>query len=55
MGTETLWDDLGWDYYERWLFTLEDLLFASDLLDHEKLQRRTTQFITLEQRSSVEA
>jgi hypothetical protein len=36
-------------------FALEHLLFPSDLLDREELQKRTVHFLTLEQRSSVEA
>jgi nitrile hydratase subunit beta len=46
--------DRDWDYYERWLFALEHLLFELDLLDREELERRTAQFIKLEERIEVE-
>jgi nitrile hydratase accessory protein len=42
--------DPDWDYYERWLLALEHLLFELDLLDREELEKRTAQFIKLEQR-----
>ncbi len=42
-------NDPDWDYYERWLIALEDLLLTTDLLDPEELERRTAQLLDTKQ------
>lgn len=38
-------DDPDWDYYLRWLLSLERLVLESNLIDEEELEQRTFQLI----------
>jgi nitrile hydratase subunit beta len=36
-------DDLDWDYYERWLLALEQMVLESGLLSRQQIESRTTE------------
>lgn len=38
-------DDPDWDYYLRWLASLESLVFGSSLVSEEELEERTRQML----------
>jgi nitrile hydratase subunit beta len=39
-------DDPDWDYYERWLSALEQMILESGLLSRQQIERRTTEIST---------
>ncbi|GAB4372878.1 MAG: hypothetical protein Kow00121_15590 [Elainellaceae cyanobacterium] len=39
-------DDPDWDYYQRWMLALEQLLVESDLINLQELEERTAQLLT---------
>lgn len=36
-------DDPDWDYYERWLLALENMVLEAGLLSHEEIESRTAE------------
>jgi len=36
-------DDAEWDYYERWLLALENMVLETRLLSREEIERRTAE------------
>lgn len=38
-------DDPDWNYYQRWLLALERLVFESELINPEELEKRTLQLM----------
>jgi nitrile hydratase subunit beta len=39
-------DDPDWDYYQRWLLSLERLVLESNLISLDELEQRTCQLMT---------
>lgn len=38
-------DDPSWDYYQRWLQALEQLIFESNLIDADEWEKRTIELM----------
>lgn len=38
-------DDSSWDYYQRWLLALEEVVFNANLIDETELNQRTKQIL----------
>jgi nitrile hydratase accessory protein len=41
-------DDLSWDYYQRWLQALEQLVFEFNLIDADEWEKRTIELMKQE-------
>lgn len=41
-------DDPDWDYYQRWLLALEQLILQTYLIDPDELEKRTAQLLSQE-------